>query len=36
MDLERKRGVVVLGNSDNDVANLGLHLIDPYVPLYSP
>jgi CubicO group peptidase (beta-lactamase class C family) len=36
MDLERKRGVVVLGNSDNDVSNLGLHLIYPYVPLYSP
>lgn len=36
MDLESKRGVVVLGNSDNDVSNLGLHLIDPYVPLYSP
>ena len=36
MDLERTRGVVVLANSDHDVANLGLHLLDPYVPLYTP
>jgi D-alanyl-D-alanine-carboxypeptidase/D-alanyl-D-alanine-endopeptidase len=36
MDVERSRGVVVLGNSDHDVTNLGLHLLDPYVPLYTP
>ena len=36
MDLERSRGVVVLGNSDHDVTNLGLHLLEPYVPLYTP
>jgi CubicO group peptidase (beta-lactamase class C family) len=36
MDLERRRGVVVLGNSDHDVTNLGLHLLEPYVPLYTP
>lgn len=36
MDLERRRGVVVLGNSDNDVSNLALHLLDPYIPLYTP
>ena len=36
MDLQRKRGVIVLANSDNDVGNLGVHLVDPYVPLYSP
>lgn len=36
MDLERRRGVVVLGNSDHDVTNLALHLLDSYVPLYSP
>ena len=36
MDVERRHGVVVLGNSDHDVTNLGLHLLDPYVPLYTP
>jgi CubicO group peptidase (beta-lactamase class C family) len=36
MDVERKRGVVVLANSDNDVTNLGKHLIEPQIPLYSP
>jgi CubicO group peptidase (beta-lactamase class C family) len=36
MDLQRKRGVIVLANSDNDVANLGMHLVEPYVPLHSP
>ena len=36
MDLQRKRGVIVLANSDNDVGNLGMHLVDPYVPLLSP
>ncbi len=36
MDLEHRRGVVVLANSDHDVTNLGLHLLDPYVPLYTP
>ena len=36
IDLERTRGVVVLANSDNDVTNLGKHLLDPYIPLYTP
>ena len=36
MDVERRHGVVVLGNSDHDLTNLGLHLLDPYVPLYTP
>jgi CubicO group peptidase (beta-lactamase class C family) len=36
MDLQRKRGVIVLANSDNDVVNLGMHLMEPYVPLHSP
>jgi hypothetical protein len=36
MDIESQRGVVVLANSDNDVTNLGRHLIEPQIPLYSP
>jgi CubicO group peptidase (beta-lactamase class C family) len=36
MDLERKRGVVVLANSDTDVTNLGNHLLEPSIPLYLP
>jgi CubicO group peptidase (beta-lactamase class C family) len=35
-DPARRRGVVVLSNSDNDVTNLGFHLIDPSVPLHRP
>jgi len=36
IDLEHRHGVVVLANSDGDMTNLGLHLLDPYVPLYTP
>ena len=36
LDLKHRHGVVVLANSDHDVTNLGLHLLDPYVPLYTP
>ena len=35
-DLEQRRGVVVLSNSDNDVTNLGLHLLDASIPLHRP
>lgn len=33
LDPARRRGVVILSNSANDVANLGLHLLTPAVPL---
>ena len=36
MDVESRRGVVVLANSDNDVTNLGRHLLEPNVPLHMP
>jgi CubicO group peptidase (beta-lactamase class C family) len=36
MDLERRRGVVVLANSNDDPTNLGNHLLEPYIPLYQP
>jgi CubicO group peptidase (beta-lactamase class C family) len=36
MDVERRRGVVVLANSDNDVTNLAKHLVLPEIPLHSP
>jgi CubicO group peptidase (beta-lactamase class C family) len=36
LDLARRRGVVVLSNTDNDVTNLGFHLIRSDVPLHRP
>jgi len=36
LDLARKRGVVVLSNSDDEVQNLCIHLLVPEVPLYQP
>lgn len=36
MDTDRRRAVVVLSNSDNDVSNLGLHLLVDAVPLHRP
>jgi CubicO group peptidase (beta-lactamase class C family) len=36
LDLVGKRGVVVLSNSDNDVNNLGVHLLVPSIPLHVP
>jgi D-alanyl-D-alanine-carboxypeptidase/D-alanyl-D-alanine-endopeptidase len=36
LDPARRRGVVVLSNSDNDVANIGIHLLEDSVPLHRP
>jgi len=36
LDLERRRGAVVLSNSDNDVQNVAIHLLVPSVPLFQP
>jgi serine-type D-Ala-D-Ala carboxypeptidase/endopeptidase len=36
LDLVRRRGVVVLSNSDHDIQNIGIHLLVPSVPLFLP
>jgi len=36
LDLEHKRGVVVLSNSEHEVKNIAVHLLVPSVPLFLP
>lgn len=36
LDPERRRGAVVLSNSDNEVQNIAIHLLVPSVPLFQP
>jgi hypothetical protein len=36
MDVARRRGVVVMSNSDDEVQNIGIHLLLPAVPLFHP
>lgn len=36
LDLAGRRGVVVLSNSDEEIRNIGIHLLVPSVPLFQP
>jgi hypothetical protein len=35
IDLKRRRGVVVLSNTLNDIGDIGIHLLESRVPLYK-